>query len=65
MTACESCEACAAGLKFLVDLRADLRDCIHAAPAGAASLRTLSEALRQAGPYAFKPTSYGIELYLP
>ncbi len=34
------------GLKFLVDLRADLRDCIRAAPSGAAPLRALSEALR-------------------
>ena len=41
---------CAAGLKFLVDLRADLRDCIHAAPSGVAPQRGLERELRCAGP---------------
>ena len=40
----------AAGLKFLVDMRADVLDVIRHGPAGAAALRALSEALRQAAP---------------
>ena len=35
-----------AGIKFLVDMRADLLDVIRSAPAGAAALRTLSNSIR-------------------
>ena len=45
MEATEGCAALA-GLKFLVDMRADLQDTIHETSGDSSKLRALSEALR-------------------